>query len=848
MVNNLLTVNMTIKPSKKCNTTKNEDSSESQTHNSQNTATRSQNRSHTHSIPSNHANGEIALYGNHSSTYEEHSPSTSKRRVRCSPHHSTARCKLRSENKREREPRETKKNASRNSSPVPSCSEKEPKAVREQSGYNSGDEYSPRPDQRLTEAEWEARDKRFEALINARGLEVREMVDDGACLFRAISDQIFGDQDMHSVVRQNTMDYIYQNRDYFAQYVTEDFNSYVNRKRHDNVHGNHVEIQAVSEMYNRPIEVYIYAAEPVNVFNATEHNSGYEPIRLSYQRGSHYNSIRNPWKATVGIGLGLAGYHPGEADINQINDAVKQSEDLLIEQTMLEDKLKATDWEATNEAIEEQVARESYLQWCKDNERRKKQSTSPSESSSTVTSMEIRGSPRSRSTTGSASPHQFSHSAKQSHATNQRKCNATHDFINQMQIYKDLVTIDLEIYNCNGLMKEDVLQSYNQNQFYDPYLLRYVNAAPILQFQNSEPVLYLRKPRWCEEDESNLLQTRKGVQNFLPVDIYEQRLTRSVSPQSKCERISRNNSPSARSCDIPFETSRLTRKNVIDLENALYEVIHNPAVISSYKKNAHSNIYVQSNDSTGICSDDEVRTYRKRNSNELSDIISDDGITKKRAAYSNTSDVPYNTEEYKQIDTLYCREKHASDSRIILKKNREKRDCVSRYGRRMSRNIVYTEDLDDDSVSHNLRSRSVSCASQKSSYGSQDKIQRKSIVRSPTHSSSNASSRGSRSGSPITGLSSIQEDSVPSGVAQPIVERSGSPKAGTSKMSDFHQSLYEGLQAYESSRTGHMWGEANDLRVALAASELEYYAQLKRTHETTRQKHDPMAPSTSHTS
>lgn len=39
---------------------------------------------------------------------------------------------------------------------------------------------------------------------------------------------------------------------------------------------------------------------------------------------------------------------------------------------MLEDKLRATDWEATNELIEEQVARESYLQWFKDNERHKR--------------------------------------------------------------------------------------------------------------------------------------------------------------------------------------------------------------------------------------------------------------------------------------------------------------------------------------------------------------------------------------------------------------------------------------------------------------------------------------------
>ena len=39
-------------------------------------------------------------------------------------------------------------------------------------------------------------------------------------------------------------------------------------------------------------------------------------------------------------------------------------------QTMLEDKLRETDWEVTQETIEEQVARESYLQWLRDQEKR----------------------------------------------------------------------------------------------------------------------------------------------------------------------------------------------------------------------------------------------------------------------------------------------------------------------------------------------------------------------------------------------------------------------------------------------------------------------------------------------
>lgn len=48
------------------------------------------------------------------------------------------------------------------------------------------------------------------------------------------------------------------NRDFFSQYLTEDVGSYVNRKRKHNVHGNHIEMQALSEMYNRPVEVFCY--------------------------------------------------------------------------------------------------------------------------------------------------------------------------------------------------------------------------------------------------------------------------------------------------------------------------------------------------------------------------------------------------------------------------------------------------------------------------------------------------------------------------------------------------------------------------------------------------------------
>jgi OTU domain-containing protein 5 len=86
-------------------------------------------------------------------------------------------------------------------------------------------------------------------------------------------------------------------------------------------------------------------------------------------RALHYNSIVDPYSASIGVGLGLPEMQPGAADRNLMRDAVKSSENFHIEQTMLEDKLRETDWEVTQESLEEQVARESYLHWLREQEK-----------------------------------------------------------------------------------------------------------------------------------------------------------------------------------------------------------------------------------------------------------------------------------------------------------------------------------------------------------------------------------------------------------------------------------------------------------------------------------------------
>ncbi|KAA3455472.1 OTU domain-containing protein 5 [Gossypium australe] len=178
-----------------------------------------------------------------------------------------------------------------------------PRSHGESEGYNSADEQNPCFVSSYDDAE---RERQFEIDIRrAKGLEVKRMLEDGNCLFRAVADQVYGDSEAYDLIRQMCIDYMERERDHFSQFITEGFTSYCKRKRRDKVYGNNVEIQALSEMYNRPIHIYSYSIEPINIFHGS-YNTDTPPIRLSYHHGNHYNSLVDPRRLTVGAGLGFS--------------------------------------------------------------------------------------------------------------------------------------------------------------------------------------------------------------------------------------------------------------------------------------------------------------------------------------------------------------------------------------------------------------------------------------------------------------------------------------------------------------------------------------------------------------
>lgn len=59
-----------------------------------------------------------------------------------------------------------------------------------------------------------------------------------------------------------------------------------------------------------------HLAEPINTFHGIQENND-EPIRVSYHKNIHYNSVVNPYKASVGVGLGLPSFKPGVGVVNK---------------------------------------------------------------------------------------------------------------------------------------------------------------------------------------------------------------------------------------------------------------------------------------------------------------------------------------------------------------------------------------------------------------------------------------------------------------------------------------------------------------------------------------------------
>ncbi|KAK3739770.1 hypothetical protein RRG08_028209 [Elysia crispata] len=148
---------------------------------------------------------------------------------------------------------------------------------------------------------------KIKEMLKQRGLVLHEIPADGNCLYSALSHQLSTrslDQSTEKL-RQQTSEYMRSHRDDFLPFLThpdsgdaltdEEFEQYCDKTASSPVWGGQVELRALSEVLQLPIEVLQAEAEPMVIGDCTQD----KPLTLVYHRhifrlGEHYNSVMAP--------------------------------------------------------------------------------------------------------------------------------------------------------------------------------------------------------------------------------------------------------------------------------------------------------------------------------------------------------------------------------------------------------------------------------------------------------------------------------------------------------------------------------------------------------------------------
>jgi OTU domain-containing protein 3 len=124
-------------------------------------------------------------------------------------------------------------------------------------------------------------------------LKVREMGGDGNCFFRAIADQITGDESRHMEYRHHAVDYIRANKDMYVPFIEDDetIEQYCDDMEKDGIWGDQLETNALASCFKFNIIVHrVDTPSMAQVFH--EPVGKFPTLHLSYHLGEHYNSVR----------------------------------------------------------------------------------------------------------------------------------------------------------------------------------------------------------------------------------------------------------------------------------------------------------------------------------------------------------------------------------------------------------------------------------------------------------------------------------------------------------------------------------------------------------------------------
>ncbi|XVF17652.1 hypothetical protein REPUB_Repub10bG0141500 [Reevesia pubescens] len=132
----------------------------------------------------------------------------------------------------------------------------------------------------------------FLAQLDALGLKIIQVTADGNCFFRALADQLEGDEEEHGKYRSMVVQYIVKNREMFEPFIEDEvpFDEYCQSMEKDGTWAGHMELQAASLVTRRNICIHRNMSPRWYIKNFDD--CGARMIHLSYHDEEHYNNVR----------------------------------------------------------------------------------------------------------------------------------------------------------------------------------------------------------------------------------------------------------------------------------------------------------------------------------------------------------------------------------------------------------------------------------------------------------------------------------------------------------------------------------------------------------------------------
>ena len=149
-------------------------------------------------------------------------------------------------------------------------------------------------------------------LFERKGYRMNPVKRDGNCLFRAVAEQVYCDPNLFESLRNSCVDFMEEEEKWCSEFVAENFfyKKYLSDLRKDGFWGGNLEIFALSNMFNRPFEIYENSVKPKVVDFSKNQGNNIPPIRVCF-RNKHYTTIRSD---DVGDLFDFEGLKPGELE------------------------------------------------------------------------------------------------------------------------------------------------------------------------------------------------------------------------------------------------------------------------------------------------------------------------------------------------------------------------------------------------------------------------------------------------------------------------------------------------------------------------------------------------------